>query len=162
MSKPNVKMTLEGDKQLESALRQLPRRVLTKGTRQAVNAAAAPIVRKAKAWAPRDTRTLKKALKRKLKTYKGGAAAAIIGADRAVQGIDARGRKRVPANYIHLVEKGTAPHRIGNASHPGARPQAFLERAYAAGQHQAKSIAEAKLAEVVAKEAAKVAAGGRK
>ena len=89
-------------------------------------------------------------------TYANGNVAAILGASRSVEG-EYKGRKRVPANYIALVEKGTAPHAIGKGQHPGTKPRPFLEDAYAANAGQALDIASAKLATVLEKEAAALA-----
>lgn len=138
-------MNLDGGLELVNLLRELPKRVEKKGHRAAITAACTPIARAAKASAPRESGLLKKAIGKKVKSYSRGTVAGIIGAKRAIQG-QHKGKNRVPANYLHLVEKGT--------SHSAAQP--FLEDAYNANKDAAAQIAKDKLATVVEAEARKL------
>jgi HK97 gp10 family phage protein len=148
-------MKLLGARELQALLAALPRGVAKRGLRAAVTAGATPITRAAKARAPRKSGLLKKAIGRKVKTYKeagvGATAVAIVGARRDVRG-EYRGRPRVPARYIHLVEKGTRPHD----GHPGTPATNFLEDAYRGNKAAAEAAAARKLAEVVEREARKL------
>lgn len=160
-----VKFELDGAKELERFCRELPKRVLKKALRQAVNAGATPILKAARKNVPRLTGTLKKALKKKVKAYPNGNAIALIGADRNVTA-PSFGRTKtgriVPANYIHLVERGTSPHaqpnnKFNSGQHPGAKASNFLASAVNAQKANASRIMEEKLKEVALKEAAKLA-----
>jgi hypothetical protein len=154
---------LVGAKELKALFAELPRRVVGKGLRAAVTAGSTPVNRAAKAAAPRQSGLLKKAMGRKVKGYR-GSAVAVIGARAAVQGAY-KGRKRVPANYIHLVEGGARPHGIpiskGPAKgrivrHPGSAGTHFLEAAYRGNKAAAESAMKAKLKETVEREALKL------
>jgi HK97 gp10 family phage protein len=164
MARVRTHVKLDGEQELKHLLQELPRRVGKKALRQAVNAGAAPIVKAAKAAAPRESGLLKRSYNKVIRTYKSGNVVAVIGARREVVG-SYRGKKRVPANYIHLVEKGTQPHRIQikkgrfagtTVEHPGARAQPHLEPAFERSIPQARSIMEAKLRDVVLAEAHKL------
>lgn len=170
-----AKMELRGDKELRKLFEELPKRVLRKGLRQAISAAASPIVKDAKRNARRVSGLLKKAINKKIKTFKNGNVIAIIGASRSVAG-SYLGRKRVPAHYIHLVEKGTRPHALGKGSqlarvgkrasrevgqhvgrkHPGAKAHPFLEPAWRRNINTSIGIASQKLKAVVEAEALKL------
>lgn len=153
MAKSSLTMELVGWKELTHLLNELPKRVARKGLRQAISAAASPIVKAAKSNAAKLTGTLKKSIKKKIKTYSDGNVVAIIGADRSIVGqrITKGGKVKrvVPANYIHLVEKGHA------GPHP-ASAKPFLRPAYENHKQQAVGIAEKKLKEVIENEAAKL------
>ncbi len=95
---PN-KIEILGAKELERKLRTLGDRVQRKVVRQSVNAAATPIVKAARAKAPRESGLLRKALNKKLRTYKDqGKVVAIIGPRTDVKG-DYNGERRVPWRY---------------------------------------------------------------
>lgn len=142
-------LRLEGTPQFKRVVSELPARVERKGLRAAVNAGASPIVKAAKAKAPRKHGFLKKAVGKKVKTYRrGGRVAAIIGAKRDVEGMVGKQRK-VPANYYKLVEKGHG------GKHP-APPHPSLGPAYESTKQQAERAAAAKLADVVNSEARKL------
>jgi len=167
MSKKFLKtdIKINGVKSLSKFLDQLPKRALKKALRQAVNAGATPIARDARKLAPKLTGTLKKSIKKKVKVYPNGNAVAIIGADRSVTSTSTKTKtgRNVPANYIHLVERGVAPHAQPNhwyfkrAGHPGTKvSQRFLETAFNRNKGQAQKIMENKMEEVLIKEAAKL------
>lgn len=162
----NTKLTLKGDRQLRNLLTELPPRVVKKGLRQGVSAGAAPWVKAAKQGASKESGLLKKSVTKKVKTYKSGTAAAIVGANRAVAG-EFKGKHRVPANYLHLVTGGTAPHSVptgkgGVRAHPGAKANDFLTEAFNGNQAGAAEITRNKIQDVLESEAAKLAGGGEK
>ena len=140
---------IDGQKELENLLKELPKRVIKSKLRQAMNAAGNPILRAARSLVQRDTGLLKKSLKKKVKTYSNGNVAVIIGADRSVAQTDSKGRKHVPANYAHLVEGGHGGLRQ-------ARAYPFMRPAYENNKAQAVQIASQKLKEGVESAAAKL------
>lgn len=143
---------LEGFKELERTFKTLGERVQRKVLRSAVSAASTPIVKAAKANAEdsKESGTLKKSLGRKIKTYKDTqTVAAIIGPRTSVTGTW-KGRKRWPAKYAHLVERGHIDEK-GNF----VPPKPFLKPAYDSTEHQALNVMSNKLAEGVTREAAK-------
>ena len=158
-----ARLTLTGTGDLEKLLEELPRRVIKKGLRQAMSAAGQPILKQARRDAPRKSGLLKKSLQKKVKAYKSGNVAVIIGAAWGYTGwvVNIKLRKRAkptklhrdnqnPGNYSHLVEQG----------HGGPRPapaHAFLKPAYEANKARALSIATRKLTDVLESEAAKLA-----
>lgn len=152
MSKDSFK--LEGFKELDRKLKKLGDKVHRKVTRQAVNAAATPVVKAAKANADesKDSGLLKKSLGKKVATFKKTqTVAAIVGARKNVSG-EVDGEIRRPARYAHLVEKG---HIDENGNHVGARP--FLRPALDETGEKAMDVMGAKLAEGVEREAKKAA-----
>lgn len=170
----NEAVKLEGGKELRNLFNELPKRVRSKGLRQAVSAGATPVVKALKADTPRVSGLLKKAETKKIKTYKGGTnVIAVIGANVNTAG-EYNGRNRVPANYFHLVEDGVAPHSLskgasirrkragdGNgAQHPGFAGRHMLKNAYNTTKDQAGSIMVDKLQSVLESEAEKLANGG--
>lgn len=99
----------EAARKLANVRNGVRRRVL----RQANVAAARPIratARKATSFVDRSG-LLRRSIVLKTKTYPSGVVVSVVGADRNVQG-QYKGRRRVPANYLHLVEAG---HRIVTA-----------------------------------------------
>lgn len=158
MKTQRTKISLDGADGLKALLQQLPKRVVKKGLRAAMTAGSTPILRAAKSGAKQSKQsgTLGKAIARKIKSYSNGNVAAIVGASREVTG-EYKGRKRVPANYIQLVDGDTKPHAIGGGQHPGTTGTHFLQRAYEDHKGEALGLAGAKLTEVLEREAAKLA-----
>jgi HK97 gp10 family phage protein len=145
---------LIGERELTKLLNSLGDRVARKALRQAVNAAASPVVKVAKQKAKKQSGLLKKSLGKKVVTNKKSqSATAVVGARKSVQGTY-KGKPRKPSRYVHLVEK---PH-IGPGGNyvPG---QPFLGPAADETREQSKGIMAGKLREVIEREAAK---GGRK
>jgi len=71
---------------------------------------------------------LKASLDIKMKRYpRQNAVAVVIGARTDIKDPISG---EIPANIIHLVEYGTAPHMIGKKEHPGAQAQPFLRPAF--------------------------------
>ena len=142
-----IDAVLDGERELGRLLRELPK-AARKGLRGAMNAAATPISKAAKKNAPRESGLLKRSIGKRVKTYSSGTVAAVIGARREVSG-EYKGKKRVPANYAHLVEQG----------HGGPRPaqaHEFLKPAFDANVEKAIDIASDKLRDVVEREARKL------
>lgn len=158
-------MQLDGFKELETALQQLGPRYARPALRGAMRDAARPIVRRAKANAPRKSGKLKKSIKSKVYIGKGqqlSIASVLIGSfGRASTDND--------AFYAHMVEKGTEGHSLqpksrretkkksgsaGNATgrnkgrqHPGAKAKPFLKPAVFSEQKKAFKILGNRLAE---------------
>lgn len=146
----NKGMQLEGGKALERKLAKLGDKVHRKVTRQAVNAAATPVVRAAKANVETDSGLLKKALGKKTVTAKDKkSVAALVGARKNVQG-EVNGKVRKPSRYAHLVEKGFIDQH--GVHHP---PQPFLRPAIESTGEQAVSIMQTKMADGIEREAKK-------
>lgn len=172
-------IVLSGVQELSRFLRDLPKKTIKKALKSAVNAGAEPIKKAARRLAPKRTGTLKKSITKKVKVYPSGNAVAIIGANRNTvsQGVDLgkggnlkikqKGRI-VPANYIHLVAYGTAPHAqplhwlFAKQGHPGAKANNFMKAAYDQNKHLTAVIMENKMHEVLTQEAKKLATTGAK
>lgn len=147
-------MKLLGDKELERTFKTLGERVQRKVLRQAVNTAATPVVKAARAKAPKDSGLLKKSLGKKLVTNKkAGVVTAVVGPRRNVVG-EHDGKPRKPSRYAHLVEKG---HIDGDGNHVPAQP--FLRPAMEETEAQALGVMTDKLAAGVVREASKGAQG---
>jgi HK97 gp10 family phage protein len=143
-------MELFGDKALARTFKGLGQRVQRRVLRQAVNAAGTPVAKAAKSKAAKESGLLKKSLGKKLKTYpERMTVVGIIGPRTNVTG-EHNGKKRWPAKYAHLVEKGFI-NRAGEF----VPPQPFLEPAMAETEGQAKAVMKSKLAAGVVKEAAR-------
>lgn len=141
-----VRGQVEGLGEALRALDSLANAARNRIVRQAVTAGARVIARKAKALAPRELGLLKKSIGQKVKVYRNtGTAAAVIGPRHGFRkpAVRKKGKWRPaavhpggeadPAFYAHLVELGTAPHRVGGRRHPGASAKPFLAPA-ATGQ----------------------------
>ena len=150
MAKP---MMLAGDKALIRALETLGDRVAKKVVRGAVAAGASPILKAAKAKAPRRTGLLKKALGTKVRVGKNGVVTARIGARTNVVGT-VNGKVYRPARIAHLAEKGFI-----NTAGDFVPPHPFLFPAAAEQNDAAMNAITNKLASGIAREAAR---GGAK
>lgn len=87
---------------------------------KALDAAARPILRQAKALVPKRYGALRQSLG-VLKRRYSGAVAVVIGPRRGLKsklrsGLANKGIRVEPANYAHLVEYGTRPHRTTKGS----------------------------------------------
>jgi hypothetical protein len=151
-----ARVTLEGLPETVRKLAELPKRIEKRCMTKAVRAGAAPLVKAAKAAAPRLTGLFKRSLDSKVKSYaQGRVTVAIVGQKKQVTqrkklrrgrgGISGR-RDLVP---VHFVEEDTRPHRIpkegrgpltlrlpsgqtvtvSSIQHPGTRGQHPLRRA---------------------------------
>lgn len=160
---------IDGLKELQKFVDQLPRKALKKALRSAVTAGSTPIKRAAKRTAPKLTGTLRKAIERVIRVYPNGNSVAVIGANRATTSPKsgaAAGKRtglNIPANYIHLIEGGAKPHPQPKnrwfkiSGHPGFTGKHFLETAVKQNEGKTKQIMEDKMQEVILKEAAKLA-----
>lgn len=164
MYRQNVSLTLEGGQELRALFAELPKRVVNKCLRRAVQVASGPILKSAKAKAPRESGLLKRSLVRKMKSRK-GVHTATVGAKKGFSGTY-RGKKRVPSRYLHLVSKGTRPHNVagkkgltaihGSGFHPGAKANDFLLEAYRANKANAERLAADSLKTSIYSEARKL------
>lgn len=144
----NPGLQLFGDKALAKKFKQLGDRVQRRVLRGAVNVATTPIVKSAKAKASKQSGLLRKSLGKKVKTYVDkNTVVGIVGPKTSTVG-EYKGKKRRPANYAHLVEKGRIDE-AGNAV--PAKP--FLRPAYDETEPQVLGTMRGKLAEGVMKEA---------
>lgn len=148
MAKPGL--TLTGHKALDKKLRTLGDKVQRRVTRKAVNAAATPVLKAARAKAPKQSGLLKKAMGKKVATNKKtGDIVGIVGARKQIEG-EYQGEKRKPSRYSHLVEKGFI-----DSSGKFVPPSPFLFPALDETEGQALDILRDKFAEGVIREAAK-------
>jgi HK97 gp10 family phage protein len=162
MAAATVKATIQGMEELSKLLKLLPGRVQKKVLRKAIVAASSPIVKQARANAPVRFGFLKRSVGRKVKTYRTGNVVAVIGAKRG-----SGNSRHEPANYSHLVERGTRPHQISKGAvidkvltagkpHPGAKPKPFLKPAFDANVQSSTKIAGNVLAAGIEAEARKL------
>ena len=141
---------VEGGRELQHLLRELPKRIERKANRAAVTAAIRPMMRGLKAKSPRQSGLTRKSIGRKVKGYR-RAVVATAGARHGVEG-SYKGRKRVPARYWHLLNVGTQPH----GGHPGTEARNMVAETYRQHRDEAQRLAAAKHAEVVLTEARKL------
>ena len=159
----NANIELDGVAHLQRFLKELPKRTSKKALKQAVNAGGTVVAKAARKEVPKKHGLLKKSITKKVKTYTSGNAVALIGSNKDTsETID--GRRHVPALYLHLVMGGTKPHAITSkpyvpllglrvSNHPGTKPNPFLQRAFEATKAEAAATMEAKLYDVLRKEA---------
>jgi HK97 gp10 family phage protein len=134
-------------------LTTLGERVQRRVMRQAVSAAATPITKAARAKAPKESGLLRKSMGKKVKTYpKTMTVVGIVGPKTSIIG-EHKGRKRWPAKYARLIERG---HIARDGSF--VPPQPFLGPAMAETQGTALDTMKGKVAEGVIREATKGAA----
>jgi HK97 gp10 family phage protein len=149
-------------------------------TKKAVGAGARVIAKDVKKRAPRrkGSGALRVSIGTKSQKGRKGKtlAFAVIGARKKVVRVF-KGRKTVPANYAHLVEKGTKPHSLlkraksklgrlkrvvriaagAGARHPGTKPKPFLAPALEAKKAEAARVMMDVVAKEIAKELSKAA-----
>lgn len=141
---------LEGFAELERGLKSLGQRVQRRVMRSAVNASATPVLKAARAKAPKQSGLLKRSLGRKVVTNtKRQSVTAIIGPRKKVQG-EHKGKPRKPSRYAHLAEKG---HIDAHGNYIPGQP--FLNPAMAEQEGAALNTLKQKLGAGIAKEAAK-------
>lgn len=164
MAKRFVHMSVVGDKELVGKLSKLGDRVYKKVVGQASRKAFAPVVKTAKSLAPKETGLLKKSMGVKQKKYpRAGRIVTLVGPRTGfgttvtTEGPDGKPREtyRDPVKYGHLVEFGTAPHKVGDYDHPGSAPQPFMRPAFDGNVNKSKSIMKSELAAGVEREAKK-------
>lgn len=140
-------------------------------TRAAMNKSITPVLKSIKSLAPRETGQLKHSLARVVRTYpRSGVVIGIVGI-RADSKSAANGRN--PAKYLHLIELGVRPHRVGKGSrlrrksgskrlgrpelqaggkHPGVAGRHFLKRGFELVEGQASSILTSEITVRLARE----------
>lgn len=99
-------MTLTGHRRLMRKFRHLGDAVRRRIVRRPTAAALTPISKAAKQEAPVERGFLKKAIGKKVKVYRGGVWGGVgprVGP--AFTFTDDEGRRRIPANYAHVVHK---------------------------------------------------------
>lgn len=156
-----MKITLTNEKQFRKRLEALAPKLRKKIERSAITAAIRPIRQAAKANVPTRTGSLKKWIDTKVKTFRSGVVAGIVGPRRG-QKIAARnywGKTIVisPSKYASLVEAGSKPHVIrrkdgqGNWawSHPGSPATRFMSKAVSSTASKAQAILVSKIREGV-------------
>lgn len=156
-------MRVDGAADVMRAFAELSTGAQRRVARPAVREASTPVLRAIRKNAPRkkDPRTgqLRKSITRRLKTYKhSGAVIAIIGPRRKFITQDKYGRKVNPTKYAHLVEFGTAAHRVGNRMHPGAKPKPFMRPGWESSSATAMATMHRRLRIEIEKEGQRVAA----
>lgn len=134
----SVTMKIEGIEELRRTFHLFPIRIVDKVLRSAARAAANPIVKATRRFAPVRTGLLAKSIAAKVKLYKStGIVVAIIGArSRKVQIASRIGGRRHgqaiyanPAKYAHLVEGGV---------YGGKGATRFMGRGFSAGVQSAR------------------------
>ena len=113
-----VSIQIQGIEQAVRKLQNVKNGVRRRVLRRANVAAARPIratAKKTNEFAD-DSGALRASLVQRTKTYQSGVVVSVVGADRNVTRMH-RGKKKNPANYQHLVERG---HRIAVSSKTGA------------------------------------------
>jgi hypothetical protein len=151
-------------------------------TLKAVKAGAKLVQAQAKANAPRRKGGGALRQSQGVKAVKGKVgktiAIAVIGARKKVEKMFRRGRRSnrvVPANYSHLVNRGTRAHTIGKGSklgrngkvakaqtggtHPGAKASHYLDNAWESTQARATAAAMQVMTVEIMKAIGKAAAG---
>ena len=156
MAQPTVSLDLEGAKEMTRRLERIGTKTALRGPNAAVRAGGSAIVREMRRRAPRDTGSLRKSLGQRVKTYRrDGTVVSIVGARSRSYETD-KGRRN-PAFYAHLVEFGTAPHKLGGGTHPGAQAHPFMRPAWDTASPEAKRAVIAKMQQVLEREAQKEA-----
>lgn len=135
MAQSTFRVRLDGAKELQNALRELPKRVGKAAVKRALLKAGKPIAQQAKALAPIGTGRLKRTIRisttlsrRQRRTRAKGADATettvYIGAG--------------PSRHAHLVEFGSGERTTGTGKSTGAMPaHPFLRPAWDAGKGRA-------------------------
>lgn len=112
MAEPVLQLKTFGDKQTEKLFEQLPAAFQKRVLNVAARAGASVIRKAARANLQSNgsirTGLLYRSIALRVKKYASGVIWAGVGADSAVSGRTSDGKNIVPANYIHLVEFGTA------------------------------------------------------
>ena len=133
-------LRIKGLKATLKVMEQLPQNVNKNATKRAMRKAVKPLRDSARANAPRDSGTLKKAIRSRVDSDREGRVLGVVGVDKRVRGPD--GRR--PVRYAHLQEFGS--DRI--------RGTAYFERAYREAEPESRRILEDELRREIAKEAA--------
>lgn len=150
-----------------------------KAAKSGINNASKLVLSAARSGVPEDTKSLKKALGRKIRVYN-QAVIMLVGARRDIKGKPRRFAREVkrgrraksqivtPAKYISLVNAGTRPHAIGKGSslsrggkqqsgsmHPGTPPNPFMLRAWLSTENQSRRAVLAEVPEELRRGAAR-------
>jgi HK97 gp10 family phage protein len=123
---------------IQAMLKQLPDDALNKATPRAVRKGMEPVLRSAQRRVPVETGQLFQSLALKFKKYK--RSQSYLGMLGPLRNFKDEETGRNPANYAHLVELGTAPHKMGDGLHPGTPPRPFLRPALDTKRSEALAI----------------------
>jgi len=111
---------IHGIEQLRAILNRLPDDISQKVAEKSLRDGAKEVLNEAKNLVKQDTGKLKDSLA--IKTVRGGIPTVRV---------YARRNKGQGGWHANLLEFGTAPHMIGNVSHPGTSPRPFMRPALA-------------------------------
>ena len=168
-----IEFSVKGLKEVESALKSLPKKSAKKALRSAVRAGGGVVRKAARANLPASYGTLKKSIFVKVFPVRNYSTTALIGPDKE------------SGWYGHIVERGAEPHEIpktkgnwnflgffgfkkipmvingnvftGPIQHPGVKPIPFMARAFSQTQNEVPDAIGKKLWQVIEREAAKLA-----
>jgi HK97 gp10 family phage protein len=144
MAKAQARLSIVGDKALMKKLAKLKAGAQRRVVRKAVTAMLSPVVKAAKAAAPKETGLLRKSIGKKTVTYaRKNTVVGIVGPRSSVVGTGPDGGKRWPVKYAHLVEYGTRH----------SEAQSFLRAALTATRDRVRSIFADKVASGLKQEA---------
>lgn len=109
--------TISGDEKLLRVLGQFSKTGASQAINRAVMTVASKAVAALRASAPKGpTGTLKKAIKKKVyRNARADSVVAVVGADKAVVVVDAKGIAHRPSKYLHLIESGRAAVSVKKA-----------------------------------------------
>lgn len=160
-----VQTRVTGYSGIGSSLEEIQRKLARGAMRDSMTKAGRIIAAEVKAQVPVRFGTLKKAIKSKVKTVtKNDSVYALVGPSRKISRIwtDENGKSHVdrPANYAHLVERGTKSRGVwgikGRTTGPGNAPNPFMRRAWASKEGLAKQTYRDGLADGIKKTAARM------
>ena len=143
----SVSVKLEGFKEFDKFLKELPEQPLRRATRGALKASAKPIVKAAKdnLKAHKHTGKLRKSIKSQSLKKGRGAVVVVVGPTK-------------DAPHAHLVEFGTGPRQTKDGKSTGQMPAiGFLRRATDTRKREQQTILRKELGIRIEKEAVKVA-----
>lgn len=173
MARSKIFLNIEGAEEVFKALEVLDYDIRANIAQKALEAACKPIVKAAKAHAPRDTGMLRTSIGAIVRRYRNGSIlTAVIGPrtnfrSKKHKALLARGIRKTPALYAHLVEYGTRPrtydqevevkakdgsiHRYKRRRHhPGSKANPFLRPAFDAGKSHVLPALKAELEKRIA------------
>lgn len=122
----DMRFTMIGDKELSNTLKALSNSVSNSIMRPAVSEGLKPIQKQAKDNCPKDTGTMKRAIKTKVKTGKVKVSGRVF-VDRKTS-TDKNGKKYIPGYVAHMVEFGSkvaAPHPFMRPALDGKKAEAL-------------------------------------
>lgn len=152
MARAKASLTVDGLDDLLGTLSELEFKSARRALERSTNFASTPIVREARKAAPEESGLLKMSMGKKQYRHKKGAGVSIIiGPRTRVSGIH-EGKRRIPANYAHLVE-------FGHLDQYGflVPPQPFLRPAMESTRTEVERRMRSRLSRNIIKEAQRAA-----